>query len=91
DFVTATVNLDCRVVHLDYNWEHFRAAREKYGPKVKVFDPGFLGSVLISSETDEFTIDDLVAEFGIEVLDDYLDRSLAHRHEEGHIEPCLEG
>lgn len=76
-YVTSTVNLDCAVAHLDFNGGKFRAMREKYGAKVRVHDPGFLGSVLISSETEELTIDDLVAEFEIELLDDYWDRSLA--------------
>ena len=30
--------------------------KAKYGERVKVFDPGRLGAVLISSETKEFTI-----------------------------------
>jgi len=76
DRVSARVNLDCEVVHLDYNWDGLRKARRKYGTKVKVFDPGLLGSVLISSETDEFGARDVVKEFGIELLDDYFARAL---------------
>ena len=87
DFVTARVNLDCRVAHLNYNWERFAAARKKYGAKVKIYDPGFLASVLLSSETDEFTVANLVQEFGIELLDDYLARAQAHRLAPGRIEP----
>ncbi len=83
-YVTATVNLDCRVVHLDYNRERIRAMRDKYGSKVGLFDPGHLAAVLISSETEELTIDQLVAEFEIELLDDYLARSL-----EMHRDPKL--
>lgn len=80
DYATATVNLDCRVVHLDDNRPRFEAMRARYGPKVKVSDPGYLAAVMISSETDEFTIDRIVEEFEIELLDDYLERSLAmHR------------
>jgi predicted amidohydrolase len=79
DTVTATVNLDCRVAHLDFNGGRFNAMRQKYADNVKVFDPGLLGSVLISSETDEVTIDELVEEFEIELLDDYWTRSLAMR------------
>ena len=86
-YVTARVNLDCRVVHLDYNWGKLDAMRNKYGPKVKRVDPGLLGSVLISSETDEFTIQDVIDEFKIEVLDDYFARALAHRHNPANMEP----
>ena len=39
---------------------------------MSIHDPGRLGSVLISSESEARTSDDLVAEFGIELLDDYL-------------------
>jgi hypothetical protein len=76
DYTTARINLDCRVAHLDYNWDRLTAMRARYGPKVGVIDPGFLGSVLISSETDEFGVDDLVREFQIERLDDYFARAL---------------
>lgn len=78
DFVSGVVNLDCAVVHLDGQWERLTALRKKYGPKVKVTDPGLLGSVLISSETDEFTVRELIREFQFELLDDYWARSLSH-------------
>ena len=88
DFVTATVNLDCKVVHLDFNWDKLKAMKEKYGPKVSVFDPGYLDPVLIASETEERTSEDLVEEFEIELLDDYFARSLAHRHDPRNVEPA---
>lgn len=88
DFVTARVNLDCKVAHLDFNWEKLAAMKAKFGPKVSVYDPGYLGAVLIASESDERSIDDLVAEFEIELLDDYWVRSLAHHHDPENIEPA---
>lgn len=87
DFVTHTVNLDCTLAHLDYNWGKLARMKEKYGPKVRVFDPGYLGSVLVTSESNEFTVQDLVAEFELELLDDYFERALAHRHAPGTMEP----
>jgi len=86
DFVTATVNLDCCVAHLDGNWEKLRALKKKYGPEVTITDPGYLGSVLIASETKACRARDMVREFQIELLDDYFTRSLAHRHAPGHME-----
>lgn len=80
DFTTATVNLDGRVCHLDYNWGRLREMKEKYGPKVKISDPGHLGSILFSAEAEDLTADGLVKEFGIELLDDYMARALAHHH-----------
>ncbi len=87
DHVTATVNLDCRVVHLDYNRGRLRALKAKYGPGVTIYDPGYLASVLLSSETEGVSVDDLMREFEIEPLDDYIARSLAHHHDPTHVEP----
>ena len=80
DFVTATVNLDCVVVHLDYNYEKLKALKSKYGCKVKIADPGHLGSVLISSETAECTAKDFLREFEMESLDEYFDWALKMHH-----------
>ncbi|MHB1158490.1 MAG: carbon-nitrogen hydrolase family protein [Phycisphaerales bacterium] len=79
NYVTATVNLDCKVAHLDFNEDKLRSMKIKYGPEAEVFDPGFLGSVLISSRGSEPTAADLIHEFGIETLDDYFKRSLQAR------------
>lgn len=79
DYVVAEINLDCEVVHLDFNWDKLRAMRERYGADVSVFDPGYLGSVLITSESPARSSADLVEEFGIERLDEYMERSIAHR------------
>ncbi|WP_214628039.1 carbon-nitrogen hydrolase family protein [Paenibacillus agaridevorans] len=74
DYVTTTVNLDCAVVHLDFNQKKLAAIKAKYGTKIKMTDPGYLGSVLISCETEEYKIRDIIEEFDVELLDDYLTR-----------------
>ncbi|MBN2853689.1 MAG: carbon-nitrogen hydrolase family protein [Clostridia bacterium] len=79
DFVTATINLDCELIHLDYNRDQFPAIKEKYGSKVTISDPGFLGAVIISSETEEFTVGKIIDEYNLELLDDYFERALTHR------------
>ena len=86
DFAVARVNLDCELVHLDYNWGRLRKLKAKYGPKVKISDPGCLGSVLISSEHETVSVDDMIEEFDIELLDDYFARSLAYRHKSSNDE-----
>jgi hypothetical protein len=86
NFAVARVNLDCELAHLDYNWERLRKLKAKYGPKVKISDPGYLGSVLISSENKTISVDDMIKEFQIEPLDDYFTRALAYRHKPGNIE-----
>ncbi|MBL7044350.1 MAG: carbon-nitrogen hydrolase family protein [Pirellulaceae bacterium] len=87
DFAVATVNLDCELVHLDGNWNRLRAMKAKYGAKVKITDPGLLGSVLIASEHETIDIDTMIEEFELERLDDYMARSLAHRLKPGNMEP----
>ncbi len=79
EYVTADINLDYCIAHIDYNWEKFKALKKKYGRGVKIYDPGLLGSVLITSEMEDKSIKDLVKEFEIELLDDYFKRALAHR------------
>lgn len=86
DTAVATVNLDCALVHLDENWGRLRDMKAKYGPKVKITDPGFLGPVLIASEHETISIDEMIEEFELKLLDDYLARSLAHRLKPGNME-----
>lgn len=86
-FVTRTINMDSVVVHYDYNWEKLELVKRKYGSKVLISDPTRLNAFLISSETEEFTIQDIVKEFDLELLDDYWIRCRADRAKSGHLEP----
>lgn len=83
EFLTvATINLDYVVCHLDENrGAKFNALKQKYGPKVKIETPSYLGPALITSECEELTAMDFVREFDLELLDDYLNRSRAARAE----------
>ena len=80
-YLTKSINLDYEVVHLDGNIQKLKAAKEKYGSKIDIFDPGYLGAVLLTSETEEFTASQLVETFSIERLDDYFARCLAQQEE----------
>ena len=73
-FATAEINTDYELIHLDGNWDKIKAAIQKYGSKIKVDDPGNLGSVLITSESEEFTASQIVDEFEMLRLDDYFDK-----------------
>lgn len=85
DYAVAKINLDCRLVHLDYNWEKLSGLKKKYGTSVKISDPGRLASVLISSENPNVTAGEMVKEYGIEMLDDYLERARQFRLSEGNL------
>jgi predicted amidohydrolase len=81
EHVTQTVNLDYAIMHLDGHWEKLADIKHKYGPDVSIHDPGRLGSVLLASESDDFSAKDIVAEYNLELLDDYLARARRHRAE----------
>lgn len=78
NYITATVNLDCCLAHLDGNFEKLTALKAKYRTGVNINDPGEVGSVLVTSDLDDITIQQMLSEFKIELLDDYLHRSLEH-------------
>jgi len=80
------INLDYIVCHLDYNWHKLDAIKKKYGTKVNIYDPGYLGSVLVSSESEDLAAMDLAKEFELELLDEYFERCRNHRSMPGKIE-----
>ncbi|HSN50545.1 MAG TPA: carbon-nitrogen hydrolase family protein [Bacteroidales bacterium] len=85
DFAVSRINLDCELVHLDYNLPKLTALKEKYGTGVTVSDPGELASVLVTSEESKITADGMIKEFGIEILDDYLNRAREFRLSNGNL------
>jgi predicted amidohydrolase len=85
-FITTKVNLDNAVIHIDENGAQFNKIKQKYGPKIKIHDPGYLGCVLLTSETEEWSVKDIIAEFGLELIDDYFSRAEEARFMPGHIE-----
>ncbi len=86
-FVTAEINLDYQVVHLDYHWEKLELAKKKYGRGVNIFDPGRLGSVLLASEMPDVSSADILKEFDIMPWDEYYQLALNHRCGPCHLEP----
>lgn len=74
NFVTADINLDCCPFFLGLNHGKLNMAKAKYGDKLRISDPGHLGAVLLSCETDEFTVWDVVKEFEMEPLRGYFQR-----------------
>lgn len=80
-YVVSRVNLDCAVVHLDDNWPKLNRMKRELGREVSVFDPGLLAPVLVSSETDQLDVEELIRRYDLEKLDDYLVRAQAVRDE----------
>jgi len=76
NYAAATVNLDYALAHYDYNQEKFIAMKKKYGPAVKLSEPGNLAYVMITSECGTGAAD-MVEEFGVLTLDNYFSGALA--------------
>jgi hypothetical protein len=72
----ARINLDRVMVHLDFNREKFPAIERKYGDEVFIDIPPQIAPALIYSMTDKRTAMDIVREFDLELMDDYMDRSI---------------
>jgi predicted amidohydrolase len=85
NYAVATINLDCKLVHLDYNWEKLVELKKKYGKNVIITDPGKLGVVLITSEHSKVSSEDMIKEFKIELVDDYFNRVRVHRNKQLNI------
>ncbi|NLB80077.1 MAG: carbon-nitrogen hydrolase family protein [Clostridiaceae bacterium] len=79
DFTTVSINLDYKVVHIDYNEEKIYQAKRKYGDGIIMHAPSHIGAVLLTCERDDMTIDDIIKEFKIELIDDYFNRARKHR------------
>ena len=79
DYIVSTVNLDCELVHLDHNKVHLKELKKKYEDKVTIYDPGEFGVVMITSEDDNSSAEDMVKEFNIEKLDHYFNVTRSDR------------
>jgi predicted amidohydrolase len=77
--IFARINLDSRVVHIDYNADRVRRLKEKYGPLVRVETASPEAVYFLSSYHPEKSIGQMIAEFEIETLDAYLDRARSVR------------
>ena len=73
--IFARINLDSRVVHIDYNAERVRRMKEKYGPAVRVETASPEAVYFLTSWHPEKSIGEMIAEFEIKTLDAYLDRA----------------
>lgn len=81
NYAVASINLDYKLVHLDNNWQKLTDLKKKYGEKVSIIDPGQIGAVLITSEHDKISSDDMVKEFDMLLLDEYFNHSRNYRQE----------
>ncbi|NQT12018.1 MAG: carbon-nitrogen hydrolase family protein [Planctomycetes bacterium] len=73
--IFARINLDSRVVHIDFNADRVRRLKQKYREYVKIETASPEAVYFLSSLHPEKSIQEMIEEFQIETLDEYLDRS----------------
>ncbi len=89
-YAVSTINLDYCLAHLDNNWTRLSNMKKKYGEEVIISDPGEIGAVLLTSEHETISIHEMVHEFGITLLDEYLDHSEKYRNKPGESDIVIE-
>ena len=77
--ITRRINLDRRVLHMDYNWGRMDEMLAKYGTGISFEYFTREAKYAIASERDDLTVDDLIREFELETLDEYWARVHARR------------
>ena len=73
--IFARINLDSQIVHIDYNADRVGRLKEAYGPHVTVETASPEAVYFLSSLHPDRSIEEMIHEFEIETLDEYLDRS----------------
>lgn len=82
-YATATLNLNRRVVHMDYNLDKLDRMRTRYAGDVLVEDLRDEAICVITSLKKGLEVEDLIREFEITTLPAYFDRSRRVRAEHG--------
>ena len=78
--VTATLDLDKRLLHHDYNVQRLKSLYDKYGPTAAYAEWKDEECLLIfGSQLNSVSSDELIEEFGLETMRDYLARSRRDR------------
>ncbi len=69
------INLNRRLLHMDYNWDKMDKMLEKYGGALTFDYATREACYAIGSEREGLDIDDVIKEFGLERRQDYWERS----------------
>ncbi len=82
-YTTCILNLNRRVVHMDFNLEKLRKMLDKYKGDVLIEDMRPEALCVITSLKKGLEVSGLIREFGIITLPDYFNRSRRVRHSHG--------
>jgi predicted amidohydrolase len=77
--IFARINLDSQIAHIDFNRQRVEDMKKKYQEHVKIEVASPEAVYFISSLHPEKSVQDMIGEFEVETLDDYLDRARRER------------
>ena len=77
--IFSKINLDSQIVHIDFNADRVRRLKEKYRQHVQIETASPEAVYFLTSLHPDISIDEMIEEFEIERLDEYLDRSRSVR------------
>lgn len=79
--ICKTINLDYKILHIDYNWSKWDLIKEKYGPNVEIDVSSPEGVFMLVSNLENISAKDIVHEFQLETREEYFRRSVKIREE----------
>ena len=77
--IARRINLDRRLLHMDYNWDKMDAILTKYGRDVSFEYFTREACFTVASEREGLSVDEIIAEFELEPRADYFRRANAVR------------
>ena len=78
-YTTVEIDLDCRILHLDYNLAVMDKVKKKYGDKVEMEVASPEAVFLMTCRHARKSVDDVIGEFNMETYDRYKQRALRVR------------
>ena len=77
--LVVTLNLDYQICHLDKNRAKLAEAKQKYGSQFQIRDNSYIGTLVLTSESQERICLDIVREFDITLRSEYFAQARQHR------------
>jgi len=79
--ICKTINLDYKIIHIDYNYEKMDAIKKKYGSKVDIEVSRSEGIFMLTSNLEDLSVNEVMRDFQLETREEYFHRSESIRAE----------
>lgn len=73
--ICKTINLDYKIIHINYNYDKMDAIKRKYGSKVDIEVSRPEGIFMLTSNMEDFSTEEIICEFQLETREEYFQRS----------------